>query len=184
MEPLAIPHPAAGLLQLQQPPLACWYGEPLAADAAAALCLNARHELQRRLCTGGVAYPLHVLQLACSFWRRSGHATGYTCLVAAGGRREQALLELVYGQLLASRKLAGAAGHLERGFALAAPWLSTREYFDLVRRHERLSSLRLSDGPAPAQGLQALLTEAAVTRRLRHQPRRAVAAARHGDTVG
>ena len=81
---------------------------------AAALHASARDALQQRLYGNREAYSLHVLQLACDFWRRSDVATHYQSLaVAAGNRREQALLELVYGQLLMARKLHPATGHLD-----------------------------------------------------------------------
>ena len=97
--------------------------------------------------------------------------------------RDRALLELVYGQLLMGRKLSPAGEHLARGFRLAVPWLSSAGYFELVRRHERLDCLRLTDTPAPPQGLAALLAEAAVVQRLQTGGR-GRRPNEHRDTVG
>jgi hypothetical protein len=162
-------HPAECLLSRQQPALTAWYGEPPQATGAAALQARIREALQLNLCREREAFPLHVLQLACDYWSRGDAGSAYESLAAvAMERRDRALLELVYGQLLMGRKLRPAGEHLARGFRLAVPWLSSAGYFELVRRHERLDGLRLTDTPAPAQGLAALLAEAAVVRRLRN----------------
>jgi hypothetical protein len=184
MHQLGENHPARLLLSSRQPLLSVWYGDPLGEAEVAALHASARNALHRHLCASRVAYPLHVLQLACDFWRCANVATHYASLAAAvGSRREQALLELVYGQLLMARKLQPATGHLARGFGLAVPWLGTAGYFELVRRHELLSCLFLSDSPAPAQGLRELLSEAAVVRRMCDRRRRN-STDEHCDTVG
>ena len=177
-------NPTDHLLCGQQPVLATWYGEPMGAAAAASLYARAQQELQQRLCLDRGAFSLHVLQLVCNYWRNAQGASAYGTLAAsAGGRRERALLELVYGQLLMSSKLLPANVHLERGFELAAPWLASVSYFELVRRHDTLACLRLTDRPAPAQGLAALLSEAAVVRRLRDGAKR-LRVNEHCDTIG
>ena len=184
MSPRNYAHPAECLLTGQQPALATWYGEPPGAAAAAALHDRAQQELQQRLCLNREAFPLHVLLLACDFWRRADGAARYETLAAAvDGRRDQALLELVYGQLLMSRKLQPASAHLALGFELAVPWLASVSYFDLLRRHEMLACLRLTERPVPAQGLGALLSEAAVIRRLQDRRKRRHVN-EHCDTLG
>ena len=184
MHPRNPTHPAECLLAGQQPALSTWYGEPPGAAVAALLCNRAQRELQQRLCLNRRAFPLHVLQLVCDFWRRADGTSRYETLAAVvDGRREQALLELVYGQLLMSRKLRPACAHLALGFELAAPWLASVSYFELLRRHETLACLRLTDRPAPAQGLAALLSEAAVIRRLKDGDKRHHAN-EHRDTLG
>jgi hypothetical protein len=177
-------HPARLLLSGQQPSLSGWYGDPLGEIEATALHASAQAALQQCLCGNREAFPLHVLQLACDFWCRADVATHYGSLAAAAvSRRDQALLELVYGQLLMARKMRSATGYLDRGFALAVPWLASAGYFELVRRHELLSCLCLSDRPAPAQGLTELLSEVAVVRRMRDRLRRK-STNEHRDTVG
>jgi hypothetical protein len=176
-------HPAERLLDAPQPSLSDWYGEPL--NAAAATCLHTRAQLalQARLYANHGVFALHVLQFACDYWRRNGAPAYDTLLAAAGSRREQALLELVYGQLLIGRKLRVASMHLARGFELAAPWLASADYFELVRRHELLACLRLTDVPSLPQGLAALLAEAVVVRRLRNTNHRH-SVGTHCDTLG
>ena len=184
MHQLGDKHTGGLLLSARQPSLSAWYAEPLAEVEATALHACAQDALQQRLCGNRAAFPLHVLQLACDFWRRADVAAHYESLAAASGsRRDQALLELVYGQLLMACKLRPATVHLARGFGLAVPWLASAGYFELVRRHELLSCLCLSDSPVPAQGLTELLSEAAVVRRMR-DPQRHNSTGGHRDTVG
>jgi hypothetical protein len=177
-------HPAACLLSRQQPTLTTWYGEPPQVAEVVELQARTREALQLNLCQEHAAFNLHVLQLACDYWSRRDAGSSYENLAAvAVDRRDRALLELVYGQLLMGCKLRPAGEHLARGFRLAVPWLSSAGYFELVRRHERLDCLRLTDMPAPPQGLERLLAEAAVVRHIQ-QGRRGRGPNEHRDTVG
>jgi hypothetical protein len=84
---------------------------------------------------------------------------------------------------LISRKLRPATTYLERGFMRAARYLDSSDYLRLLRRHELLDCLVLTGTPADPQPLDALLSEAAVIRRLReHTGRRNQTD--HHDTVG
>lgn len=166
------------------PSLVAWYADPLAQDVAADLHASAEQVLQARLRAGESCYQLRVLQLVCRFWLADTSALEYQrLLAAAAGARDQALLELVYGQLLASCKYRQAHRHLERGFSLAVPQLDSTDYFRLVRRHELLGYLCMSDTPSLPQSLDALLAEAAVIRRLQEGSSRQHRCA-HLDTVG
>ena len=143
-----------------------------------------QQELQTRLCNGGSCFALHVLQLVCRFQRQANVELAYQQLrTSAQDASEQALLELVYGQLLASRKKTGAHQHLADGFALAAAVLSSTEYFQLVRRHELLGWLVLSDAASVPQPLDALLAEAAVIKKLQGDAGLPHSLA-HRDTLG
>ena len=144
---------------------------------------RARQDLRTRLSGDRPAFALYVLQMVCDFWQHDGVPCNRMLPDASGNRRDQALLELVRGQLLMTRKLQPANRHLQRGFELAAPWLGTTGYFELLRRHELLACLRLADTPSPPQGLAALQAEAAVVRRLRGEPR-CRSAGTHCDTLG
>ena len=175
---------AAALLHRRKPSLSAWYANPLSAEQAAQLQLAAQQELQRRLCSGASCFPVHVLQLVCRFQRQLAIELDYRQLLAAvRDVPERALLELVYGQLLASRKLSGAHQHLADGFVLAADCLSSTDYFQLLRQHELLDWLVLSDTACLPQSLADLLAEAAVIKQLR-----GVAVVRFGrthlDTLG
>ena len=108
------------------------------------------------------------MQLACRFLAGTDIEPGYQQLVATSrATRDTALLELVVGQLLISRKLQPATVHLKQGFIQAARYLNAPDYFRLVRRHELLGYLVLRENPAAPQPLDALLSEAAVIKRLR-----------------
>jgi hypothetical protein len=158
---------AAGLLHGQRPSLSAWYGTPLSRVIAARLYAAAQHELQTRLLAGAPCFQIHVLLLVCHFRCQTGTELEYEKLkVVVKGTYERALLELVYGQLLISCKKAGAYQHLADGFALAVDYLTSADYFQLVRQHELLAGLPLSDTPSLPQDLPSLLAEAAVIKQL------------------
>ena len=179
-----IQYPVAILLSSQCPDLAIWYGDPLRRTQAAVLRRAAQEELHTRLRKGAACFQLHVLRLVCGYWMGSGSCLEYEQLATLTREKtDRALLELVYGQLLISRKLGQASRHLARGFMLAADTLQPAEYFRLVRQHELLGQLRLTDSPATPRKLKALLTEAAVIERLQQAGYRRYEST-HIDTVG
>jgi len=178
------PAAAASLLGQGPPSLAAWYADPLGRSVAEDLYTGAEQALQARLREGVPGFQLQVLQLVCRFWLAEVITLEYERLrVSAAGACEQALLELVYGQLLVSCKYRQAHRHLERGFSLAAPQLDSADYFRLVRRHELLGFLCMSDTASLPQTLDALLAEAAVIRCLQQGTGRHYRSA-HFDTVG
>lgn len=166
-------------------PLADWYADPVPAEQAAAVLGRVRAALRRAYFSGHSPFRLRLQEMIARFWLGRPVEVDYLGLAkAARGAHERALVELVYGQLLMSRKLAGALEHLSAGFAIAIPLLAAPDYFVLLKRHELLAHLPLASDPAALQDLDALLTEAAVIRRLRT----AAAPRRHThspkDTVG
>jgi hypothetical protein len=164
--------------------LAAWYGEPLAAADAERLYAGTEKALVRRLCAGLPVFQLQVTQLLCHYWMDVSIQLEYRQLTALpAGKRDQALLEIVYGQLLLSRRRKPALQHLDYGFRLAAGYLEARDYFLLVRRHDLLRYLTLSDAGGAPQGLQSLLAEAAVIRQLQGTERH-VSSMPHCDTLG
>lgn len=164
--------------------LAAWYADPLAPHVAAALHDTTEQALQGCLRAGEPCFRLRLQQLLCRFWLTQVSSHEYEQLqVAAAGAAERALLELVYGQLLISRKQRQATRHLARGFSLAAPQLNAVDYFRLVRRHELLGYLCLSNTASQPLPLDKLLAEAAVIRRLQQGGGRWFDCA-HSDTVG
>ena len=176
--------PLADLLECTPVPLSAWYGDPLPVTVAAALVERAGETEQARLRAGMPCFQPQLLALVCRAWldddpRRvfERHA------VPATTRHERSLLALVQGQRLASSKLVSAMRYLQNGFRLAAPLLDANEYIELLRRHELLEYLPLSDRPQPPQALDALLREAAVVKRLRADERRQHESG-HSDTVG
>lgn len=175
---------AVELLKLARPALSAWYGDPIAAPSARALLDHAERRLRSRLCRGARCFPLHVLRMICHHWLLFDSALDYRPLSAlARDDGERALVELVYGQLLISGRRMPAREHLARGFSLAARSLGSAEYFVLLRRHELLDQLPLSETPELAQDLGALLKQAGVIQRLRDGERKRIGNAHH-DTLG
>ena len=167
-------------------PLAGWYAQPLTATAAAGLHTAARRSVQSVLARGaarGQPLAARLAELIAGFWLGRTVTHDYRSLAATYPPEAVALVELIYGQLLISRKLTGAWTHLERGFTLAIPQLSPADYFALLRRHELLRMLPLGTEASAARTLPDLLTEARVIRRLQPAGRRPGDPA-HEDTLG
>jgi hypothetical protein len=177
-------HTAVVLLEALPAPLSAWYGNPMTMEFAGQLLSHARIRQQERLRAGATGFQLQLLKALCHHWLGTGPDSGFAELKALAARgHERALLQLVRGQLLASRKASGALACLAAGFREAAPMLDTAEYFALVRQHELLAYLPYSNEPATAKILDELLAEAAVIKQLRSgQPN--MPACLHQDTVG
>jgi len=168
-------------------PLAGWYAEPLEARHAEALLVQARGHVRQAYAGGSCAFGGLLQQLIARFWLGRGiEQEAASLLATAQPVRERALVELVHGQLLLSVRQRAAPAHLAAGFRLAADLLSPQDYFILLKRHEWLHALPLQIRPLAAQGLQQLLIEAGVIRRLRgsrgERPRSTEGA--HLDTLG
>lgn len=164
--------------------LADWYAEPLAQAPARALLEQARLRRQSALRAGQPAFTARLIELIAGWWSGQDLAMHHASLGAeCSTPQEQALRELVTGQLLISRRLDSARACLERGFALAAPLLPAQDYFRVMKRHALLEALPLGTRPAPARGLDELLTEAAVIRRLQGRQARG-GRADPADTLG
>lgn len=167
-------------------PRAGWYATPLSQELAAALHAQARQAEQRALSAGMTGDRLLAPRLAvliAGFWLGRAAELGYRSLIVTQSPEPLALVELVYGQLLISRKLTGALEHLDRGFMLAAPQLTPLDYFAMLRRHELLRALPLQSTASVPQPLHDLLTEARVIRRLQPHGRRR-SGNPHDDTLG
>ena len=177
---------AAALLSKMPAPLSAWYGNPMTAETADHLLSRARSQQQERLRAGAASFQLQLLETLCHEWLGTGSDNGFAELASLAGRRhERALLQLVRGQLLASRKACGAMAYLTAGFREAAPMLESADYFALVRQHELLEYLPWSEKPsmALALALDELLAEAAVIKQLR-SGQADMRACLHQDTVG
>ncbi|WJW75608.1 hypothetical protein QVG61_00525 [Thiohalobacter sp. IOR34] len=165
--------------------LEAWYATPLDAARAAALQELARRGQREALLAGTDGFPWRLAEWVADFWLGHDPALARQSLAAtATDRRQQALVELVDGQLRASRHLQGASEALRRGFSLALPLLEARAYFILLRRHELLAELSFQARPAPPATLAELLTEARVIRGLRQGSPPARPPASHDDTLG
>lgn len=147
--------------------LSGWYAEPMTRAQAERLLETAKARQQAAYHQGESAFHAQLQELIARFWMERPIAAGFASLQAATpDAANLALSELVYGQLLASRKLCGALQHLENGFDLASDLLPPAGYFALLRRHEQLAWLPCGEQATPAFGLADLLTEAAVIRQL------------------
>jgi hypothetical protein len=183
---VAAPGAAATARSLGEPQvsLVAWYGDPMDNADAEQLVAETEKTLTHCLCAGLPVFRLQVTKLLCHYWMDFCILPEYRQLTAlAGGERDRALLELVYGQLLLSRRRMPALQHLDCGFRLAAGYLEATDYFLLVRRHDLLRYLPLSAAGVAPQGLQSLLAEAAVIRRLQGA-RRNTCSVSHSDTLG
>lgn len=164
-------------------PLHGWYAAPLAPEQAEAQYQAAQQAIQAQLRAGESCFQQRLLLVCCEGSPAVNQVRYGELVQVAAHTHERALLELVYGQWLASRKLLPAMRHLSDGFRLAAPLLASGDYFRLLRRHERLACLAFSTQAASPLDLQALLTEAAVIEQLQRGVRRRPAS-NHIDTLG
>lgn len=148
--------------------LASWFASPLTRQQAEVLLPTVsppgrmpNGERQDGCC-------LRLAELILRYWCGFDIDAAYqNTLALLESQREQATLELCYGQLLIARKLSAAWPHLDQGFQLAAHILQPQDYFVVLARHELLRILALSATPARPMRLDDLLTEARVIQRLR-----------------
>ena len=144
-----------------------WFAEPMDHALAGTLLEKTRQAMQRSIVLGQPGYELRILELITAYWLDRPVENLFTSLSAISGNRYQrALLALVYGQLLMSRKQAGAMIHLDTGFRLASNMLEAQDYFKLMQRHDLLRRLPVSTGLAQPLGLAALLAEANVIQQI------------------
>ena len=120
--------PAAvnSLLDSAPAPLSGWYATPLLPAQAGRLHRAVAHVIQARLRAGESCFQQHLLLICCSGTLSVSQRHYSELQQVAANAHERALLELVYGQWLACRKLLPAMRHLEEGFRLAAPILGNR----------------------------------------------------------
>lgn len=148
--------------------LSAWHASPLTAAAANERLEQVRAAQQYAYSRGQSCSTCAVHEMVARFWLERDIEAQYRnlCKVAVDVRAA-ALVELVYGQLRISRKLSGSMEHLRRGFALASGSMTPDGYFIVLRRHNLLAYLPLSERAAAAQDLDALLREAGVIRALK-----------------
>jgi hypothetical protein len=172
------------LLDTGQAALVDWYATPVPHRQAEALLIAAQEAVQQCLRTGECGFQAQLLAMICHWWLRPEVKAAYEELLqTVSSPHQRALLHLVYGQLLASRKLETAKEQLTSGFRWAAALLSSADYFRLLRRHEMLGMLVFGKHAAAAQDLPALLAEAAVIERLQRGSRPGYNSGHH-DTLG
>ena len=180
---------ASQMLQLlmsgEQPPLAAWLADPLAKAEAEGWLGEIRSRLRGCYEGGQFCFSVRLAEMIVRHWCGGDSGVIYQNLRAVlRPRRDRAQLELCYGQLMIAGKRRGAWRHLDCGFELGANLLEPEEYFVVLRRHDSLRHLPLSEsGGAPAS-LGDLLLEAAVIRRIGGRGRGAqLRGSGHRDTV-
>lgn len=128
------------------------------------MTLKARCE-QRQYSVAGMRLRLPQVSLMCArYWLGEFLTFDFELLLQewAAPRRWQALLHLVYGQLLVARKIDGAFAYLDRGLRLADGLVKPAAYFEIYNRHTALRSLRLTRDGVAGMGLTQLMNEAGV----------------------
>ena len=165
--------------------LAAWLADPLPERDADRWMAEIRAQLRRYYARAQPCFNVHLAELIVRHWSGTNIAMHYENLRAVlETDRDRAQLELCYGQLLVACKLRSAWPHLDEGFELAANLLEPEEYFIVLRRHDCLRHLPLSDGGADPAELGGLLREAGVISRLAGPDRsRRLAGTGHCDTV-
>lgn len=150
---------------MQASDLAKWYADPLT-PAQAQQRLDALRNEIRRAQTGQIA--LRIEEMIARYWL-GRDISGDIDNLQATCQHEicMALVRLVYGQLLMSRKLSGAMDCLQQAFKQASKLLPAADYLDVMRRHDTLKHLVLKPQPSPPQPLHDLLNEAAIVKKLK-----------------
>ncbi len=174
---LLVAQPAASLSD--------WYADPMHYDQARYVQMVVQQALQLAYSRGQTGVGLQLLDIITrySLSRPVEHlVASLSATLQTPG--QLALLNLVYGQLLASRKQPSAMRWLEAGFRLAADLLDAEAYFDLLRRHALLRHLHSGPGTAETHSLESLLTEARVIQQLDRSGTRPRVVGRSADTLG
>jgi len=165
--------------------LADWLADPLPGRAAEVWLRETRERLRTCCRDGPRRFHVRLAEIIARHWCGEATAMNYRNLLAVlDSDCHRAQLELCYGQLLIACKRRAAWRHLDDGFELAANLLEPEEYFVVLRRHDRLRHLPLSEnGTAPAD-LESLLREAGVISRLSGRGRsRRTGRPKHQDTI-
>ena len=175
------------LLSGQTVSLASWFASPLTRQQAEVWLPRIHRRNQTAVSEGQNGCTVRLAELIVRYWLGDNIDVEYQNMLALlGERRESAMLQLCYGQLLIARKIDMAWQHLDCGFRQAAHILHPEDYFLVLGRHELLRSLVLSARPSAPMRLDELLTEAGVIQRLKgagRGTRQRIGGRRHYDTT-
>jgi len=147
--------------------LGAWFADPQSFDQAQVNRGHVRRQLHSACAGSCDTFTMQLSELIASFWLDEPVEHRYLILKATATDWRAAMMELVYGQLLASRGLDPAMEHLDAGFRKATDFLSPQDYFTVMNRHDLLRLLPLFQEPRPPRSLGELLTEARIIRSLR-----------------
>ena len=150
-----------------------WYANPMSIDEAKLLASSAQKSRGENLKQGlNDKSEYEVIELVTAFWQNKDINRCYSLLLkTCNSPKTRALLELVFGQLLMSRKLQPAMIHLQAGLQGLSPYLDSADYLMLMRRHDLLANLHLSNTPHPPANLSELENEARVIKKLKGKQR-------------
>lgn len=157
--------------------LARWYASPLSVDAANELLRQADEREQRQRRRGVDCLTCRLQKMVAHFWLGApiDHEFEVLSRTRRGSIHARIGAELLYGQLLMSRRLPGGMAHLERVFEWGSHLLQSADYFVLIKRHQMLRRLPLMPQSHPPATLEQLLTTSAIMQRLQQgqldQPR-------------
>ena len=146
--------------------LSDWHAEPLSTQEAQKLLSEVRSQLKHAHDSN--YQQLRIQEMIARFWLNrdiSGDMENLQAICKDECCR--ALVKLIYGQLLISRKLKAGLDYLQQGFQQASQHFPATAYLEVLRRHERLKHLPLTDNPAESQTLHDLLIEADVIKKLK-----------------
>lgn len=143
--------------------LSAWYANPLTAEDATGR-LEAIRSMRKQ---GGTMALQRIEEIIARYWLgREIKGDVDTYLASCELESHKALITLIYGQLLMSRKRITAMEYLHTGLRMASQHFQGAAYLEVMRRHEQLSYIVLSNRPSPALTLRELLREAAVIKKL------------------
>lgn len=165
--------------------LSAWQAEPVSQATASEMLEGVRVHLQHAYHNGSETPILKIMEMTALFQLGQYQYADFNNLMCTlDSEKYRALACLVYGQLLVSQKYSGAHEMLKQGFDRIQPWLQADEYFTLLKRHQQLASLALSQSGSDALSLQELLNEAAVVRKLQGEVRDRTHRGKQTDTLG
>ena len=149
--------------------LGLWYADPLSPERAAELLALSEERENRKKRQGGNPLLSRIQRMLANFWLGGDIHDSYQMLKPSAARSAhgKALLELIYGQLLLSRRIAAGLPHLDKGFRLATPLFSAGDYLEVMNRHRLLRQLPLTDEAGMAESLEMMLTASRVIERMR-----------------
>ena len=144
-----------------------WYGDPLTKYQAEQLLQFSLEKRKQALFDGQDCFSYQIKEMIARFFLNLNINVEHKTLVhSMQDEQKIALIELVFGQLLMSRKLDNAPTHLKSGFSIAQKYVSPADYFSVAKRHELLDRLKLGKKPSEAKTLASLLIEASIIKQL------------------
>jgi len=145
-----------------------WYANPQSPEEAVQLLAQCEARERQRKRHGGNTFTCQLQKMVARFWIGEEVYDHYLMLKPATSRsiHGQVLLELIYGQLLLSRRLREGMTHLDTGFRLATNLLAAGDYLEVMNRHRLLRLLPLSGTASTAEPIDSLLTSARVIERM------------------